>query len=178
MSAANYLQFATGYEIYAANAFSIDVLGVMRRGPIGPGAAGESDPNPIQPRRREYLRSEYAKYDDAKLVEKQNEVMRNALARGRRVFALLPANEAERFERRFVAENFTSVVLATWREPVKWTEPATNPQEQRRGGPGGPGGPGFAPGGGGNRRQQDNRGPWMNNLATPRSMRLIEITRK
>lgn len=184
MSGANYLQFATGFEVYGVNAFANNAASLIMRGPGGGG--GEGDPNPLQAKRREYLRAEYAKYDDAGLVAKQNEVMRNALARGKRIFVLLPANEADAFERRYLKENFASVALASWREPVKWTEPSA-PASQRRGvgGPGGgPGGPGQPPpqGGpgqfGGGRRQQEPRAPWMSNLSTPRSMRLLEIRRK
>ena len=172
MSGANYLQFASGFEVYGVTAFANNAASVILRGPPG-GADG--DPNPLQARRREALRAEYAKYDDAGLIARQNEIMRNALARGKRVLVLLPATECDAFERRYLKENFASVALASWREPVKWTEPTVSAQ-QRRGGPGQvpPGGP---PGAGG-RRQQEPRAPWMNNMSTPRSMRLIEIKRK
>lgn len=177
----NHLQFATGFELYAANAFTTLGQAFLRAPPRGAGGEGADAPSPIQPRRREYLRAEYAKYSDDDLIKQQNELMRSALAKGRRVLALLPAAEADRFERRYVGENFGVKTLAAWREPVKWQEASTavggNAQDRRgatrRPAGGGPqGAPGFAPG-----APQEPRGPW-NQGPLQQSMRLIEIVRK
>jgi hypothetical protein len=140
------------------------------------------DPSPIQARRREYLRKEYAKYNDEQLIRKQNEIVSASLARGRRVLAMMPADEMDTFVKRYFAEKFAVETLAQWRQPAKLEQP---PQDRPRGhvGPG-PGGP-PAPGGGGigaafgeRRRAEQARQAMMNNLALPTTMRLIEIKRK
>jgi len=164
---ANFLQFATGFEIYANDAFSTNLRQFM-------GARGGNDPdqpNPLQPRRREATQKEYAKYNDKQLIEQQNLLMNRAFVANRRVIAVLPVNEATRFLKRFVQDRpYQFQVLAAWRDPVRTSDVYTPPPEQsgqrQRGQGGGPGGGGPPAGG----------APGAN--AVPRDMQLIEIKRK
>jgi hypothetical protein len=172
---ANYLQFVTGYEMYANDTFSQNFRQFLR----GPGGNDPDQPNPLQPRRREATQKEYAKYDDKQLIEQQNLLMNRAFTANRRVLVVLPANEATRFLKRFVQDRpYQFQVLAAWRDPVRSsdvvsaTEQRWTSRQQQRGPGGGPGGGGLFGGG-----MAPPGGPGGMN-STPRDMQLIEIKRK
>ncbi|HRK30985.1 MAG TPA: glycosyltransferase family 39 protein, partial [Tepidisphaeraceae bacterium] len=136
---ANYLQFATGFELYAHDAFSPNPRQLLG----GRGGNDSDQPNPVQPLRREAAQKAYAKYNDAQLIEQQNLLMNRAFTEGRRVLLLLPASEATRFTKRFVQDRpYQQVTLATWRDPVRSADIYTPAQDQttrqrQRGQPGG-----------------------------------------
>jgi hypothetical protein len=169
-ASANYLQFATGFEIYAHDAFNANPPARWNRR-----ASGPDQPDPLQPRRAEATRAAYANLKDADLVAKQNQIVTEALNKGRRVFVALPTNQVTAFTKRFVQDKpYKIVTLTTWRDPAKLSDVQLNQPlaENRRrnqqppgglvGGPGGGPGPFGGPGGGGPQIVQ-------------RDMQLIEI---
>lgn len=174
MNTVNHMQFATGFEMYLASAFSQTNQPWMRRRGNDP-----DQPDPLQPRRRDYLREQYAKYSDAELVAEQNKVVSQALSKGKRVLVLVPESQAGAFTRRYVKDDapFRADILATWKEPVAIPEQADrNDRRPDRGGPPGgpPGGPGAAPPP--DRRARANA--FLGGVNPARPMQLLELKRK
>ena len=159
----NFLQFKGDYDLYAADAFARAGMGM--RGGMRMGAPTEDQPNPLQPARQKFLADVvYKDKSDADLVNEQNRVMGEALARGQRVYLLTAGEGRRNFESRYLKNRpFVAAPVTHWKELA--TIPAdanTTPlQPQARGG--GPGGP-PVPGPGRER-------------GAPQAWQVIEITR-
>jgi hypothetical protein len=159
----NFLQFKGDYDLYAVDAFARAGMGM--RGGMRMGAPSEDQPNPLQPARQKFLADVvYKDKSDADLVNEQNRVMGEALARGQRVYLLAAGEGRRNSESRYLKNRpFVAAPVSHWKELA--TIPAdanTTPlQPQARGG--GPGGP-PVPGPGRER-------------GAPQAWQVIEITR-
>lgn len=145
-ASANYLQFATGFEIYAHDAFNAASPARWNRRVNDP-----DQPDPLQPRRGEAMRAAYANLKDADLIAKQNQIVTEALNKGRRVFVAMPTNQVTSFTKRFLqGKPYKIITLTTWRDPAKLTDVQANQPiaENRRRNQQPPGGLGGGPGGG------------------------------
>jgi hypothetical protein len=135
------------------------------RGGMRMGAPSEDQPNPLQPARQKFLADVvYKDKSDADLVNEQNRVMGEALARGQRVYLLAAGEGRRNSESRYLKNRpFVAAPVSHWKELA--TIPAdanTTPlQPQARGG-----GPGGAPVPGPGRER-----------GAPQAWQVIEITR-
>ena len=135
----NFLQFAGDYDLYPADAFSRGRFGMRDRFRAAAGT-NEDQPSPLQPARQKFLAEiVYKDKSDADLVNEQNRVTRDAIARGQRVFALVPAGGQRTFTSRFIrGDEFATASVAWWKEiaHAPADAPPTPFQPQARGGPG------------------------------------------
>jgi hypothetical protein len=141
----NFLQFKGDYDLYAADAFARAGMGM--RGGMRFGGGNEDQPSPLQPARQKFLTEVvYKDKSDADLVNEQNRVMSEALARGQRVFMLSAGEGWRNFESRYLRNRpYVATPVTRWKElatiPADASPTPFQPQG-RGGGPGGPPGPG------------------------------------
>jgi hypothetical protein len=112
----NHLQFAGDYELYGADYF--------RNGYPVPtmGTRDGNDPNPIQPARRKFLDKAYSGLGDRAMVEKQNQIVRDSLQAGKRVFVILEAGQAGSFRNAFLTRAFEVKTVRQFTEPMKMSD--------------------------------------------------------
>jgi len=115
----NYLQFAGDYDLYGSDYF--------RNGFPVPsmGAVDGKHPNPIQKARKDFLNKAYDGKDNAAMVAAQNQIMRDALVAGRRVFVAQDSSSMGAFRRTFLAsKDFDVSIIRKWTEPARMTPAA------------------------------------------------------
>lgn len=108
----HHLQWLSLWEMFPADGFNPETVRRM----LGRSTADETEPDPIDPSRVNFLRSVYADKDQATLIGEQNRIMSEALAAGRPVFLVLTEPTAKAFVAKFVNQKgsaFTSKLRDT-----------------------------------------------------------------
>ena len=183
------LQFLGDYECFDPEVF---------RGAYATRLAGEAernennpdDPNPIQPQRRNFLLSHIRGKNDDQLAIVQTEIVKKAIADGRKVFVLTTNyNEAQVLFKRYGTkkapvdgiESFISNRYSELTRPKPEDNPTPPPNDARNGrrGPNGGGPNAGQPGGRPNRmfragQRQQNNANWVDNLPVQKWL-LVEI---
>ncbi len=144
----NYGQFMGRFELYQFNAFTDSVMRAFlaRREP------DPNDPNPLQQRRRDYMTELYKSKTQKDLYADQQGIVKDALAKGRRVFVLGTKASSLAFEQQFFPGSLYQIRFVTrWGDQVEpmfgKTDAPKAPDGRWRGGVGGnprrfgPGGP-------------------------------------
>jgi hypothetical protein len=113
------MQYAGDYEVYAAHSFDMGQQRGMRFASRG---GSNSDPRVFQFERGEEMRKFYEGKTAETLAKDEIDLIKNAFASGRRVFAAMRASEMNGFRSDF---NFTPelkvVSLAKWKDPSEMT---------------------------------------------------------
>jgi hypothetical protein len=132
--------------------------------------ADPNDPNPLQPRRREYLASFYEGKSQPDLIADQQKIAQGALEGGRHVYIVGTKTEVASFEQQFFPGNtYTLKTIARWNdqiEPLFGQDPPKPGARPRTG-------RGFNPRRGNRPGPRGNLSEWMNS-----SYEIVEVTLK
>jgi len=129
----NYGQFMGTYQLFQFNSFTDSVMRVFlaKRDP------DPTDPNPLQPRRREYLAEVYKGKTQQDLVNEQQRIVKDAFASSRRVFLIGTKASVPAFENQFfptASYDFHTVTRWTDQvEPMFGSIEPPKPADARRG---------------------------------------------
>ncbi|CAN5466031.1 hypothetical protein BH10PLA1_BH10PLA1_22040 [soil metagenome] len=129
----NYGQFMGDWEMYATTAFTPSAM----RAFLAKKNTDPNDPNPLQPRRREYLFDLYNKKTEADLLQEQQRIVQGGLEKGRHVFLIGTKASVATFEQRFFpSDKYDTRLVARWNdqiEPIGKNDDPNKPEEQPRG---------------------------------------------
>jgi len=164
----NYGQFMGDWEMYATNAFTPSVM----RAFLAKKEVDPNDPNPLQPRRREYLYEIYNKKSEADLLEDQQHIVLTGLENGRHVFLVGTKASVATFQQKFFPSDvYETKLVARWNdqiEPIRHIDDTDKPAADTKARQPFMGGGGRQRGGGGAR---GGFGEW-----TTSSWQLVEVT--
>jgi hypothetical protein len=114
----NFMQYATNFECYSADAFTQRGGARMWRN-IDPDA-----PNPLQKARIDEMKKVYEGKSDADLWREGSKIINQALADQRHVYAALPTLFMMGFRNRFSPKDYKLDMIAHWNEPVTMSDEA------------------------------------------------------
>jgi len=97
----HHLQFVGDYALFSGEMFTRPAIERLRQGVDDPDA-----PQGLQPQRAAAMYELLKGLSDSDLVKRQNQLMTDALAGGRRVFIVAPKQQIEQFRKRFINKRF------------------------------------------------------------------------
>lgn len=170
----NHFQFVGDYDCFSTETFTAAYAQRLR---AQADARDPTEPDPIQPERRNYLISLIKDKTDDQLSQMQIDLIRRSIAAGKRVFLIARRDQSRPFTSRYEKKEtgLTWAVRAQWFDMKKLKAEDASPAEARQARPGN--GPGnrnaFRPGRGG--RVGPVRQPFNEPIA---QWQVIEVTRK
>src|SRR5690606_34764282 len=101
-----------GWQTFSTDYFNLD----SRRRTISRNPGEDGDPDPIDPSRVKFLQGVYANKDQTTVRNEMNDLIGDALAKGRRVFYVLTHANGEAFRRTLDRRRFETKPVGSWND--------------------------------------------------------------